>query len=336
MKILLTGGAGYVGSACLRWLLNSGHDPYAFDDLSEGNRDSVPADRLIEGDIQDREALEKAMRDTGAEAVMNFAALASVPDSIRLPELYWRINVFGTKNILDAMMATGVKRILFSSTAATYSFDNEMPLTEEAALVPKVPYGTTKLACEKMIQEYSNAYGLSYAILRYFNAAGADPDGEFGEDRHHETHLIPLILQAAVGKRDKITIFGNDWETRDGTCVRDYVHTSDLAQAHQLAVENMKPGEGEIFNCGSGDGVTVQEVLQACENAVGRTIPSEICGRRPGDPAILIASSQKIKDQLGWEPQFPKIEDIVGSAWRWHERYPHGYKDKETVHSQDT
>lgn len=336
MRILLTGGAGYVGSACLRWLLAHGHEPFAYDDLSEGNRASVPAERLIEGSIEDRSALEAAMRDTGAEAVMHFAALASVPDSIREPERYWRINVFGTKNILDAMVATDVKRILFSSTAATYSFENPMPLIEEADQVPRVPYGTTKLACERMIQEYSKAYGPGYAILRYFNAAGADPDGEFGEDRRHETHLIPLILQVPVGKREHIKIYGDDWETRDGTCVRDYVHTSDLAQAHQLAVEALVPGTGEIFNVGSGDGVTVGEVHRACEEAVGEKIAAVIDERRPGDPAILIASSQKLQEKLGWKPQFPRIQDIVRTAWEWHRRYPSGYADKVAVSSRES
>ncbi|MFP4173751.1 MAG: UDP-glucose 4-epimerase GalE [Candidatus Hydrogenedentota bacterium] len=328
MRILLTGGAGYVGSACLRWLLDKGHDPIAYDDLSEGNASSVPAERLVRGDILDGERLREVMRDHKAEAVMHFAALASVPESIVQPERYYRVNVLGTKSVLDAMRDCGVELILFSSTAATFGFHAEMPLTEDSPQTPAVPYGTTKLAAEWIIKDYAKAYNLGYGLLRYFNAAGADPDGAHGESRGEETHLIPLTLAAALGQREKLYIYGGDFDTRDGTCVRDYVHTHDLAQAHQLVIENIKPGVGKAYNLGSGTGTTVLEVLHACERATGQSIPHEIVNRRPGDPPVLVASSERIQEELGWKPAFPGIDDIVETAWKWHSTHPHGYGEQ--------
>ncbi len=326
MKIVLTGGAGYIGSACLRWLLRHGHDPIAFDNLSEGNRGAVPEGRLVIGDILDTERLAAVLREHRAEALMHFSALASVPDSINDPDNYYRVNVLGTKSVLDAMRMAEVPRIVFSSTAATYGFDAEMPLREDSPQLPETPYGTTKLAAERMIQDYARAYHLGYAILRYFNAAGADPDGQHGEDRRHESHLIPLTLQVAVGRRDKLKIYGGDWETRDGTCVRDYIHTEDLAQAHQLAVENIGPGVGRVYNLGSGTGTTIWEVLRACEKAVGRPIAHEVVERRPGDPGTLIASPEKITKELGWSPRYPEIGAIAETAWNWHKNHPGGYQ----------
>ena len=327
MRILLTGGAGYVGSACLRWLLAHGHDPIAYDSLREGNVGAVPdaAKRLIQGDIAETDRLAQVLRQQGIEAVMHFAALASVPESVADPEAYYRVNVGGTKSVLDAMRATGVRKILFSSTAATYGFHAEMPLHEDSPQTPETPYGSTKLAAEWLIKDYTRAYGMGYTLLRYFNAAGADPGGDFGEDRRHEAHLIPLTLQVAVGRRPKIMIYGNDYPTRDGTCVRDYVHTADLAQAHQLAVESLEPGMGRAYNLGSGTGATVLEVLRACEDAAGRPISHEIAGRRPGDPATLIASSEKIVRELSWSPRHSDIREIVRTAWEWHHRHPGGY-----------
>lgn len=327
MKILCTGGAGYVGSACVRWLMKHGHEPMAYDDLSLGNRASVPDDRLIVGDILDKEALKNALRAHEIEAIMHFAALASVPDSISDPETYWRVNVMGTKTVLDAMIECGVKLILFSSTAATYAFTDKMPLTEESLLAPQVPYGTTKLAAEWMIADYARAYKLGYTHLRYFNASGADPDGKHGESRSSESHLIPLTLYVATGRRDVLKIFGSDYDTRDGTCVRDYVHTDDLALAHQLALESLKPGTGAAYNVGSGTGTSVLEVLRACEEVVGRPIPHEFAERRPGDPATLIASPEKITRDLGWQPRLADIRSIVETAWRWHESHPNGYAE---------
>jgi UDP-glucose 4-epimerase len=325
MKILCTGGAGYVGSACVRWLLKHGHDAIAFDDLSMGNATAVPADRLIVGDILDRSALTAAMTGHQVDAVMHFAALASVPDSINDPQSYWRVNVLGTKNVLDAMVECNVAKIVFSSTAATYAFSDQMPLTEQSRQWPQVPYGSTKLAAEWLIAEYARAYGLGYTHFRYFNASGADPDGRFGESRPTESHLIPLALYVAVGRRDKLKIFGDRYETRDGTCVRDYVHTDDIAQAHQLAVESLQPGTARAYNIGSGTGVTVREVHRACESVAGRKIPFEVVDGRPGDPATLIASPQRLICELGWKPAHSDIHDIVRTAWTWHSNFPNGY-----------
>lgn len=327
MKIILTGGAGYVGSACLRWLLRHGHDPIAFDNLSEGNRAAVHPDRLFIGDIQDIGSLRRAFAQLQPEAIMHFAAAASVPDSILDPDFYYRQNVIGTKNLLDTMKEFGVHRALFSSTAATFAFTDKMPLTEESPQVPVVPYGRTKLAAEFLFKDYCRAYGIGCVLLRYFNASGADSDGRFGEHRRRESHLVPLILYAAMGVREKIMIYGNDYPTRDGTCVRDFIHTDDLAQAHQLALEQLRPGEERAYNLGSGTGYSVLEVLRTCEAEVGRPIRHEWAPRRPGDPATLIASPAKAIAELGFHPRFNSITDIVRTAWQWHASHPRGYED---------
>lgn len=328
MNILCTGGAGYVGSACLRWLLRHGHEAIAYDDLSAGNAEAVPDGRLVVGDILNADQLADTIAEHHIDAVMHFAAVASVPESVSDPELYYRVNVLGTKSVLDAMRRTGVNRIVFSSTAATYGFDNPMPLTEASAQMPVVPYGSTKLAAERMIADYALAYDFGYTWLRYFNASGADLDGQFGEDRDHETHLIPIVFEVVNGHREKLMICGGTFETRDGTCVRDYVHTDDLGQAHQRVIEALKPGEGRAYNLGSGEGVTVLEVLRAAEKAVGQSIPHEVVEPRPGDPGVLIASADRIRSELGWDPQHSDIDTIVGSAWRWHQQCPNGYADK--------
>ncbi|MBY0395815.1 MAG: UDP-glucose 4-epimerase GalE, partial [Thermoleophilia bacterium] len=261
--------------------------------------------------------LAATMADLKVDAVMHFAALTSVPDSIKDPQGYYTVNVLGTRNVLDAMLKAGVPRILFSSTAATYAFDVPMPLREDS---PQRP--------ERMIKDYARAYDLGYAILRYFNASGADPDGKFGEHHRKEGHLIPLTLMVALGQREKLLIFGDDWDTRDGTCVRDYVHTEDLAQAHQLAVEALRPGVGLSYNLGSGSGTTILEVLRACEEVVGRPIRHEFAPRRPGDPATLVATPEKITRELGWSPKYTDIRSIAETAWRWHESHPQGYGPK--------
>ena len=325
MRLLLTGGAGYVGSACLRWLLQHGHDAIAYDNLCEGNAASVPKGRLIEGDILDTNRLTEALQSHKADAVLHFAAMASVPESIAAPELYWRVNVIGTKSVLDAMQKAGVKRIVFSSTAAVYGFHAEMPLRESVSKTPETPYGTTKLACEWIIAEYARAYNMGYTALRYFNASGADIDGLNGEARRVEAHLIPLVFQAALGQRPSIKVCGTDYPTRDGTCVRDYVHVLDLAQAHQRAVETLEPGMGRAYNIGSGTGTTVLEVIHACEEVLGRPVPHEMADRRPGDPAVLVASPDKLVTELGWAPNYSAIRTIADSAWRWHHSYPNGY-----------
>lgn len=325
MRLLLTGGAGYIGSACLRWLLRHGHDPIAYDNLSEGNRRAVPEGRLVEGEITDVDHLADTLRKHKAEAVLHFAALASVPHSISEPEGYYRVNVLGTKSVLDAMRREGVARIVFSSTAATYGFNNPMPLDEDSAQSPESPYGSTKLAAEWLIRDYCRAYGIGYTLLRYFNASGADPDGLFGEDHKQETHLVPLTLQVALGVREKLLVYGDDWDTRDGTCVRDFVHTEDLAQAHQRAVETLEPGVGRVYNLGSGTGTTVREVLEACQAVSGQSIRHEVVGRRPGDPAVLIATPEKIVKELGWTPRYTDIRAIAETAWKWHSTHLNGY-----------
>lgn len=328
MKILLTGGAGYIGSACLRWLIKKGHDAIAYDDLSEGNRESVPRERLVEGDILDTSRLEKTLRDHGSQAVIHLAALASVPESITKPDLYWRINVLGTKSVLDAMRGAGVQRIVLSSTCATYGFRTEMPIREDAPQAPGVPYGTTKLASEWMIKEYGKAFDIGFALLRYFNAAGADSDGKHGECRSHETHLIPILFEAALGRRPELQVYGDDYDTPDGTCIRDYIHVEDLAEAHLLAVESLVPGKGAAYNLGSGNGNSIREVISACEKVMGRPVPHRIAPRRPGDPPILIAGPEKIQSELGWKPRYPHIEEIVETAWRWHHSHPKGYPSR--------
>jgi len=324
MKILLTGGAGYVGSSCLRWLRTHGHNVMAYDNLSEGNAAAVDGAELVVGDLADKALMSKVMREYRPDAVMHFAAVASVPESIKDPESYYRVNVQGTKNLLDAMLENNIKRIVFSSTAATYGFTAEMPLRETSAQVPEVPYGRSKLAAEWLIRDYCTAYGVGFTIFRYFNASGADIDGRHGEARRNESHLIPLALSVATGVKEKLLVFGNDYPTRDGSCVRDYVHTADLANAHQLAVESLEPGMQRFYNLGSGKGSTVLEVLRACEKINGKPIRHEIVARRPGDPAVLIASDERIRKELHWDPVY-NIEDIVRTAWQWHKSHPHGY-----------
>jgi UDP-glucose 4-epimerase len=332
LRVLCTGGAGYVGSACLRFLLRNGYEAFAFDNLSEGRREAVPdaEKRLVVGDLDDREALVRAMQTHKINAVMHFAAVASVPESIAQPDLYWRVNVVGTKNLLDAMRVCEVSNLVFSSTAATYAFSDKMPIQESDLQVPVTPYGSTKLACEYMLRDYSAAYNIGFTAMRYFNASGADSDGEYGEDRRHETHLIPLALYSAVGRNPSVNIYGDDWDTRDGSCVRDYVHVEDIAAAHVLAMESQKKGRARYFNIGSKRGVTVKEVIEACARVSGVGIHQNIAPRRPGDPAVLIASSDSLAAELGWQPKYQSIDEIVESAYRWHSRYPNGYSAKKS------
>jgi UDP-glucose 4-epimerase len=327
MKILLTGGAGYVGSACLRRMLRNGHDTVAYDNLSTGNRRSVPSSRLIAGDINDLEQLTSVLREGRFEAVMHFAALTSVPDSIHDPDSYYHVNVTGTKSVLDSMRAAGVYRLIFSSTAATYSFAAEMPLREDSPQEPEVPYGTTKLTAERLIKDYARAYGLGYVIFRYFNASGADLDGSNGESRARESHLIPLIFSAALGHRPTLSVFGRDYDTSDGTCVRDYVHVDDIAQAHEAALCLIERGSGYCYNLGSGRGATVLEVLRAAEQVVGRAIPHKIVDRRPGDPGVLVATPERALKELRWKPAHSDLHTIISSAWCWHSAHPSGYSE---------
>jgi UDP-glucose 4-epimerase len=333
MRILVTGGAGYVGSACLRRLLAEGHDAIVFDNLCQGHRQAVPDGRLVEGDIHDTGVLIRAMRDHGSEAVMHFAAATNVGESVANPEYHYGNNIGGTLSVLRAMRDVGIRRVLFSSTCATYGDNPKPPMNEEAAQVPCSPYARTKLAVEWMIRDFAQAYGLGFTLLRYFNAAGADSDGEHGEDHHPETHLIPLVLEVALGKRNKISLFGDDYPTQDGTCVRDYVHTEDLASAHTLAITSTTPETAEVYNVGTGQGQSVRQVHAACERVTGVPIPFEVVGRRPGDAPSLVADPTKLKTQLKWKPRYTAITSIVETAWAWHKRYPNGYADKAAARS---
>jgi len=325
MKICITGGAGYVGSACLRYVAARGHEVIAYDNLVQGHAAAVGDHALIKGDIADTEKLTRALQDFDADAVMHFAAATYVGESVENPAYHYRNNLGGTQSLLDAMRTAGVNRLLFSSTCATYGITAHVPTTEDAPQNPVSPYARTKLATEWMIRDYALAYGLGFTMLRYFNASGADPSGEFGEDHNPENHLIPLVLQVALGQRDAIKIFGTDYPTPDGTCIRDYIHTEDLAAAHLLAIEATTSDTAEVFNIGTGQGNSVKEIIAACEKVTGQAIEQEITDRRPGDPPKLVADPKKLITQLGWQPKYVAIEDIIATAWAWHTNHPQGY-----------
>jgi UDP-arabinose 4-epimerase len=317
--ILIIGGAGYIGSHCCKGFAAAGWNVTVFDNLSHGWRDLVKWGPLIEGDILDRPALDAAMRQAKPDVVAHFAALTSVGDSVADPALYYRNNVLGTLNVLDAMRAASVQGLVFSSTAATYGVPQADVLTEDHPQLPINPYGSTKLAAERMIREYGEAYGLRSVALRYFNAAGADPDGEIGERHEPETHLIPLAAKGLLRDDYAFTIFGDDFDTRDGTAIRDYVHVSDLARAHVAAAAYlMAGGPTEAINLGSGNGATVGEVASAIEAVSGRRLPRTIGPRRAGDPARLVASNSKAQALLDWTPTQSGIDEIVRTAWKWH------------------
>jgi UDP-glucose 4-epimerase len=325
VRILVIGGAGYVGSHAVRHLTRAGHDVWVYDNLSVGHRAAVPPGRLIEGDLLDQTALEASLRDRGIEAVMHFAAFALVGESVSHPDRYYRNNVLGSLGVLEAMRAAGVWRIVFSSTTATYGAPKKIPITEDEPQLPINPYGFTKLVVEHALADYAHAYGFGYAALRYFNAAGASPDGDLGEDHTPESHLIPITLQVALGQRPSISVFGTDYPTPDGTCIRDYVHVDDLATAHLAALERLEPGQGLKLNLGTARGHSVRQVIDACQRISGRPIPVIEGERRPGDPPELVADSSRAQTQLGWRPRYLEIDEIVSTAWRWHSAHPHGY-----------
>ncbi|MGP6173007.1 UDP-glucose 4-epimerase GalE [Corynebacterium sp. A21] len=312
MKLLVTGGAGYVGSVCTAVLTERGHQVTVIDDLSTGNRDAIPAAaEFVEGSVLELAA--EVLGRGGFDGVIHFAARSLVGESVAKPEIYWQDNVVTTLALLDAMHAHGVGNLVFSSTAATYGEPASVPITEDMPTAPTNPYGATKLAIDHAITSYAHAHGIGATSLRYFNVAGAY--GAIGENREIETHLIPLVLQVALGHRDKIFIFGEDWPTSDGTPVRDYIHIRDLADAHVLALESNQPGTHRIYNLGSGDGYSVNEVIEMARKVTGHPIPAEVTERRAGDPATLIASSEKIKRELGWNPTRTDLEIVVKDAW---------------------
>ncbi|MBX9787392.1 MAG: UDP-glucose 4-epimerase GalE [Pirellulales bacterium] len=327
MKLLVVGGAGYVGSHTVRLLARAGHQVWVYDNLSQGHRAAVSGESLIVGELADTGLLQQALAELQIDAVLHFAALALVGESMADPARYWINNVAGTLSLLEAMRASGVSRIVFSSTTATYGVPEQMPIVETTRQQPINPYGLTKLVIEQALGDYARSYGFAYAALRYFNAAGADPDGTLGEDHDPETHLIPLVLQVPLGQRDEIAIFGDDYPTLDGTCVRDYVHVNDLARAHLAALERLQPGIGLALNLGSGRGYSVLEVIEACRRVTGHAVPVRFAPRRPGDPPELVADARLARQQLGWQPEYVEIESIVETAWRWHRSHPRGYDD---------
>ncbi|MBA2301865.1 MAG: UDP-glucose 4-epimerase GalE [Acidobacteria bacterium] len=326
-SVLVTGGAGYIGSHAVKALSESGLRVVVYDNLSAGHREATRfADAFVEGEIQDADTLRSAIRDHDVDAVMHFAAWLSVGDSVRDPAGYYRNNVMGALAVLDAMVAEHVPRLVFSSTAAVFGNPVETPITEEHPKQPINAYGETKLAIERALPHYGRAYGLRSVVLRYFNAAGADPDGALGEDHDPELHLIPRAVDAALG-RDSFQIFGDDYDTPDGTCLRDYVHVTDLAAAHILALESLRAGGPSArYNLGNGQPTSVRDVVDAVARVVGRQVPVAIGPRRDGDPAVLFASSARIKQELGWKPRFEHIDTIVRTAWAWRDVRPAGYR----------
>ncbi len=323
MKILVVGGAGYIGSICAEVLLDQKHEVAILDNLSEGHRRAVDSRaEFIEGDLADRETTAETLARLRPEAVMHFAANALVGESMQNPSKYFRNNVASGLNLLDAMIAAEVRRLVFSSTCATFGPPDRVPIDEETPQRPINPYGESKLAFEKILRWYDAIHGLRFVSLRYFNAAGASE--KFGEDHRCETHLIPNVLKVALGGKKYVEIFGTDYETPDGTCIRDYIHIIDLAHAHILALD---APTSAFYNLGTGGGSSVREVIESCRKITGQPIPVLEKPRRPGDPPRLIASSEKIKRELGWRPQFQTLHAIVESAWNWHQKFPRGYED---------
>jgi UDP-glucose 4-epimerase len=332
-SVLVTGGAGYIGSHAVKAMKKAGLQVVVYDDLSAGHREAARfADAFIEGGIHDVERLRHAFRDYDVDAVMHFAAWLSVGDSVRDPAGYYRNNVLGALAVLDAMVAERVGKFVFSSTAAVFGNPVETPITEDHPKQPINAYGETKLAIERSLPHYERAYGLSSVVLRYFNAAGADPEGELGEDHSPEQHLIPRAIDAALG-RDSFAIFGDDYDTPDGTCLRDYIHVTDLADAHIRALESLRAGGASArYNLGNGRPTSVKEVVESVARVVGQAVPLTIGPRREGDPGVLFASSARIKKDLGWKPRFEDIDTIVRTAWEWRARHPHGYGSEGPAH----
>jgi UDP-glucose 4-epimerase len=326
VRVFVTGGAGYVGSHCVKRLLSAGHQVTVFDDLSTGHRQAIPAGaEFIPGDLADADRLTALLQAGGFEAVMHFAARVDVGESVREPLRYYRSNVVYSLNLLEAMRAAGIRKLVFSSSCAVYGVPPALPITEQMPRQPISPYGATKVVVEWMLEHSALAWGLGAVALRYFNAAGAAADGSLGEDHRPELHLIPLILQVALGRSEAVSVYGADYPTRDGTCVRDFVHVDDLAEAHLLALEKLEAGRFEAFNVGTGRGATVLEVIEAARLVTGQAIPARIVSRRPGDPPELYASSDKIRRELGWKPRYVDVRRIVATAWAWHRAHPDGY-----------
>jgi UDP-glucose 4-epimerase len=320
-KILVVGGAGYIGSHMVKDLLDAGYHVITLDDLSTGHRELLPGGEFIEGGLGDTVLLDNLFSTHKISAVMHFAAFSLVGESVEKPLKYYRNNMAATAELLDAMIRHSVKRFIFSSTAAVYGEPVDIPITEIHPCTPTNPYGESKIAVERMLKDCDSAYGLKYTSLRYFNAAGADKSGKIGERHHNETHLIPLVLEVAVGRRENIKIFGADYPTPDGTCIRDYIHVSDLSGAHLLALDSLlSGGDSAVYNLGNNRGYSVREVIELARKVTGKPIPAIEADKRAGDPAILIASSEKIKKKLGWKPEYEDLETIIKTAWKWHQK----------------
>jgi UDP-glucose 4-epimerase len=328
MAVLVTGGAGYIGSHCVAALLDKGEEVVVVDNLQQGHRDAVLGGKLYVGDIRDADFLSTVFQENQIDAVIHFAANSLVGVSMKEPYQYYHNNVYGTLCLLEQMNKYGVNNIIFSSTAATYGEPENVPIVESDRTQPTNTYGETKLAMEKMMHWFDVAHGVKYVALRYFNAAGALESGKIGEDHDPETHLVPLILQVPLGQREFISIFGDDYATPDGTCIRDYLHVSDLADAHLLALGRLRAGgDSTVYNLGSGTGFSVKQMIDVARQVTGHPIPAKIVERRAGDPAVLIASSDKIKRELGWSPKKDSVEAIIKDAWNWHKNHPNGYGD---------
>lgn len=329
MAVLVTGGAGYIGSHAVAALLERGEEVVVVDNLQQGHKEAVLGGKLYVGDLRDADFLAKVFEENDIDGVIHFAANSLVGESMQNPGKYYHNNVYGTLCLLEQMNKAGVKRIVFSSTAATYGEPERVPIDEFDRTLPTNAYGETKLAMERMIRWFDVAHGIKFVSLRYFNAAGAHEGGRIGEDHSPETHLVPLVLQVALGQREFISVFGDDYATEDGTCIRDYIHVSDLADAHLLALDRIRQGgESGIYNLGSGNGYSVKQVIDVSRRVTGHPIPAKIEPRRAGDPATLVASSQRAREELGWKPKREKLEDIIASAWGWHSRHPQGYASK--------
>ena len=324
MNVLLTGGAGYIGSHVVRSLAAAGHTCVVYDNLVKGHAEAVEAD-LIVADVADGEALRVAMKDHAIEAVIHLAAFIEAGESVEKPDKYFHNNTIIGMTLLDAMRDAGVGTMVFSSTAAVYGTPDRVPIAETDRLDPINPYGASKLCVEFMLRAYAAAYGLGFVSLRYFNVAGADPAGGIGEDHDPETHLVPLILQVPLGKRRKVCVFGDDYDTPDGTCIRDYIHVCDLSAAHVLALDAAEGGKVKVYNLGNGEGFSVRQVIETCRDVTGHAIPAEPVARRPGDPPRLVASSARAANELAWRPEYPGLGDIVAHAWAWHQGNPDGY-----------
>lgn len=327
MKVAVTGGAGYIGSHSVVELQEAGHEVVVLDNLSEGHASAVSDCDLCEVDLANEDQTRAILEEQAPDAVMHFAASAYVGESVENPQKYYFNNVVNTLRLLRTMRELNIKKFVFSGSCTVYGIPDEVPITEEFPLQPISPYGRTKATVEGILEDYATAYDLQYASLRYFNASGAAPGGEMGEDHDPETHLIPIIIEAALGVRDKISIFGTDYPTPDGTCIRDYIHVLDLGRAHVLALEELSEGSSVVYNLGTGQGDSVREVIDAVREVSGRDIPVEEGERRPGDPPKLVSCPDKAREELDWEPRYPDIHQIVETAWEWHSTHPNGYED---------